>query len=65
MYQPPKKPQGKIVPFHEPKVPEVPNVLEIKLNKPEGEGRYYQTGGFLCDLCPFCRGTRSWCPVKE
>lgn len=62
MHLKPETPKGKIIPFFEP---EVPNVLEVKLNQQEGEGRYYQAGGFLCDICPFCRGTRTWCPVKD
>lgn len=57
-----KEEKAKIIEFHEP---EVPCVLEIKMNQQEGEGRHYQTGGFMCELCPFCRGTRDWCPVIE
>lgn len=58
-----EKKYGKIIEFQ---VEEPSCVLEIKPPMPqEGDGRYYQTGGFLCELCPFCRGTRSWCPVKS
>ena len=31
----------------------------------ECEGRRYRTGGIACDMCPFCHGTRDWCPVVD
>lgn len=59
------KKENKIIPFPFQEK-ERPCVLEVNpYAKKEGEGRYFQTGGFLCDLCPFCRGTKDWCPVKE
>lgn len=60
--QPPPSNKGKIIEFHQE---ETPCVLEIKMNLPEGDGRFYNTGGFLCEICPYCRGSRDWCPVKE
>ena len=31
----------------------------------EGEGRKYGAGGAACNYCPYCNGTKDWCPIMD
>ena len=45
--------------------PRVRNLRDKHDGTKEGEGRRYRTGGIACDMCPFCHGTRDWCPIVD
>jgi hypothetical protein len=37
----------------------------VKNEDREGSGRIHEVGGDACDVCPFCYGTKDWCPYLD